>query len=75
MIFSPKALAARIDLTCLRPDATVEDVRLTRQTVGERTRVKGSGSIRDLATLLAMIEAGADRIGASALVDILSEAT
>lgn len=45
--------------------ATVEDVRLLRQTVGERLGVKASGGIRDTATALAMIEAGADRIGTS----------
>ncbi|MHB8780138.1 MAG: deoxyribose-phosphate aldolase [Candidatus Geothermincolia bacterium] len=46
--------------------ATVEDVRLLKRTVGERARVKASGGVRDLAAALAMIEAGADRIGTSA---------
>ncbi len=53
--------------------ATVEDVQLMRETVGGRTKVKASGGIRDLATALAMIEAGADRIGTSAGLQIIHE--
>ena len=53
--------------------ATAEDVALMRQTVGDRAQVKASGGIRDLRTTLAMIEAGADRIGASASVKIMEE--
>jgi deoxyribose-phosphate aldolase len=45
--------------------ATVEDVALLRTTVGDAMGVKAAGGIRDAATALAMIEAGADRIGAS----------
>lgn len=51
--------------------ATQDDVRLMRATVGTRCKVKASGGIRDLATALAMIEAGADRLGLSATVAIL----
>lgn len=51
--------------------ATVEDVRLLRQTVGPHFGVKAAGGIRDTATALAMIEAGADRIGTSSGVAIL----
>ncbi|MGA4644525.1 deoxyribose-phosphate aldolase [Limisphaera sp. 4302-co] len=51
--------------------ATIEDVRLLRQTVGDRLGVKASGGIRDTATALAMIEAGADRIGTSSGVAIV----
>lgn len=51
--------------------ATLDDVRLMRKTVGTRCKVKASGGIRDLATALAMIEAGADRLGLSATVAIL----
>jgi deoxyribose-phosphate aldolase len=50
--------------------ATVEDVRLMRKTVGPDVGVKASGGIRDLKTALAMIEAGATRLGASASVAI-----
>lgn len=52
--------------------ATVEDVRLMRETVGPQVGVKASGGIRDFKTALAMIEAGASRIGASASVDIVT---
>lgn len=45
--------------------ATVEDVKLMRQTVGKDMGVKASGGVRDYKTALAMIEAGADRIGTS----------
>ncbi len=51
--------------------ATVEDIRLMRETVGPDMGVKASGGVRDLATTKAMIEAGATRIGASAGVSIL----
>lgn len=53
--------------------ATEEDVRLMRKTVGKKMHVKASGGIRDAATFLKMIEAGADRIGASSGVAIVEE--
>ena len=52
--------------------ATVADVRLLRASVGVDFGVKASGGIRTLADALAMIEAGANRIGASASGDILA---
>lgn len=51
--------------------ATVEAVRLMRRTVGERLGVKAAGGIRDRATALAMLEAGATRLGTSASVAIV----
>jgi deoxyribose-phosphate aldolase len=45
--------------------ATIEDVKLLRQAVGPKFGVKASGGIRDTATALAMIEAGATRLGTS----------
>ena len=45
--------------------ATVEDVRLMRQTVGPEMGVKASGGVRTHEDLLAMVEAGATRIGTS----------
>jgi deoxyribose-phosphate aldolase len=53
--------------------ATVEDVALLRNTVGPDMGVKASGGIRDLKTALAMIEAGAIRIGTSHGVRIMEE--
>lgn len=51
--------------------ATVADVALMKKTVGDALEVKASGGIRDYDTAAAMIEAGADRIGASASVAIM----
>jgi deoxyribose-phosphate aldolase len=53
--------------------ATVEDVALMRKTVGESMGVKASGGIRSLADVLALVEAGASRIGASSGVAIMEE--
>ena len=44
--------------------ATTDDIRLRKKTVGDRLQVKASGGIRTNADALAMLEAGADRIGA-----------
>lgn len=44
--------------------ATAEDVKLMKQTVGDRLKVKASGGIRTHESAEAMIRAGADRIGA-----------
>lgn len=51
--------------------ATVEDVKLMKSTVGDTMKVKASGGIRTLEDALAMIGAGADRIGASAGIAIV----
>jgi deoxyribose-phosphate aldolase len=53
--------------------ATVDDVRLMKQTVAGKAKVKASGGIRDWKATLAMLEAGADRIGTSASLKILEE--
>lgn len=54
--------------------ASLHAVRLMAQTVGGRLGVKASGGIRDYATAVAMIEAGATRIGTSGSRAILAEA-
>ena len=51
--------------------ATLEDVRLMRESVGPKFGVKASGGIRDLASALAMIEASATRLGTSSGVAIV----
>ncbi len=53
--------------------ATEEHVRLMRKTVGERLGVKASGGIRDYKTALAMVRAGANRLGTSAGIKIVAE--
>jgi deoxyribose-phosphate aldolase len=54
--------------------ATVEDVALLRKTVGNDTGVKAAGGIRDYETAIAMLDAGATRIGASRTLAILDGA-
>ena len=54
--------------------ATAEDVALMRKTVGPDMGVKASGGIKDFKTAVAMIAAGATRIGAGAGVEIVSGA-
>lgn len=53
--------------------ATVHAVKLMRETVGQDLGVKASGGIHTKEEALAMIEAGASRIGASASVAIMNE--
>lgn len=52
--------------------ATVADVKLMRELVGPKFGVKAAGGIRDTATALAMIEAGANRLGTSAGVALVN---
>jgi deoxyribose-phosphate aldolase len=52
--------------------ATVEDVKLMRNTVGQSLGVKASGGIRTLESVRAMVAAGATRIGTSSGVAILA---
>lgn len=52
--------------------ATVEDVRLMRETVGSQMGVKASGGVRTFEIAQALIEAGATRIGASASISIVT---
>ncbi|MCK8817834.1 deoxyribose-phosphate aldolase [Natroniella sulfidigena] len=52
--------------------ATVEDIRLMREVVGEELGVKASGGVRSLEDAQNMIEAGATRIGASSGVKIVA---
>jgi deoxyribose-phosphate aldolase len=53
--------------------ATVEAVRLMHKTVGGKLGIKASGGIRDRATMLELIEAGATRIGTSSGVALIKE--
>ena len=51
--------------------ATVEDVRLMKSVVGDAVKVKAAGGIRDFDTAMAMVEAGAERLGTSAGVELM----
>ncbi len=53
--------------------ATVEDVRLMKETVGDDVKVKAAGGIRDWETCKEMIDAGAERIGTSSGIKICME--
>jgi len=53
--------------------ATVEDVKLFRQHVSPDVRVKAAGGIRSFEQAQAMLDAGADRIGASALAALMEK--
>ncbi|MBQ3583746.1 MAG: deoxyribose-phosphate aldolase [Lachnospiraceae bacterium] len=49
--------------------ANAEDVRLMKQIVGDKLQVKASGGIRDFETAKSMIDAGATRLGTSAIIN------
>ncbi len=53
---------------------TIEDLKLMRASVGPKMRVKGSGGIRDLDTVLSARAVGANRCGVSATAKIMEEA-
>jgi deoxyribose-phosphate aldolase len=53
--------------------ATVENIRLMKKIAGNKAKIKASGGIKTLEQTLAMIEAGADRIGTSSGVNIIKE--
>ena len=53
--------------------ATTEDVRLMRAHTAKEVKVKAAGGIRTLQTCLDMLDAGAERIGISAGVEVLAE--
>lgn len=53
--------------------ATLDDVKLMKEVVGDEVKVKAAGGIRDWATCKAMLEAGAERIGTSSSLHILEE--
>lgn len=53
--------------------ATLDDVKLMKSIVGDAVKVKAAGGVRALETCMAMVEAGAERIGTSAAVKITEE--
>ena len=55
--------------------ATLEDVALMKASVGEQVQVKASGGIRDYETAVAMLRAGATRLGVSAGIAIVTGAS
>lgn len=53
--------------------ATLEDLQLMRRSVSEKVQIKAAGGVRTLDALLAVIEAGVTRCGATATARILDE--
>lgn len=53
--------------------ATVHDVALMKKTVGDQAKVKAAGGIHTRSEMLALIDAGASRIGASAGIKLMQE--
>lgn len=51
--------------------AKVTDIKLMRQAVGQKMGIKAAGGIHDFATALAMIKAGANRVGTSSSLQII----
>ena len=54
--------------------ATLEDVKLMKETVKDNCKVKAAGGIRTYEDAIKMIEAGAERLGCSAGIKIMEEA-
>jgi len=52
--------------------ANIEVIKLMKKCVGSKVKIKASGGIRDYKTALAMIEAGASRLGVSSSVAIVN---
>ncbi len=52
--------------------ASLEDIKIMKECVKDKVKIKASGGIRDYETAIAMIEAGADRLGVSAGVEIVT---
>ena len=74
MLSQGRGRRLREDVHRLRPGgATVADVSLMRRVVGPEMGVKAAGGVRDLKSAQAMLDAGADRIGASVGVKIVQE--
>ncbi len=53
--------------------ATLDDVRLMKEVVGDKARIKASGGIKDRATALRYIELGVSRIGTSSGIALLAQ--
>ena len=51
--------------------ATLEDIRLIRQSVSSKMGIKASGGIRNRAFALELVAAGASRLGASASIELI----
>ncbi|HSP40487.1 MAG TPA: deoxyribose-phosphate aldolase [Gillisia sp.] len=53
--------------------ATIDDVKLMKEIVGDKVKIKASGGIKDLKTALEFIELGVSRLGTSAGIELVTE--
>lgn len=53
--------------------ATIEDVKLLKEVVGDKVKIKASGGIKDRKTALEFIELGVTRLGTSAGIELVTE--
>ena len=53
--------------------ATIDDVKLMKEVVGDKVKIKASGGIKDRETALAYIDLGVSRIGTSSGIEIVTE--
>ena len=53
--------------------ATVEDVKLMKEIVGDEVKVKAAGGVRDVDTFIKMVQNGAERIGTSSGIKIIED--
>lgn len=53
--------------------ATIEDVKLMKEVVGDKVKIKASGGIKDRKTAMEFIELGVSRLGTSAGIDLITE--
>ncbi|MGL6099249.1 MAG: deoxyribose-phosphate aldolase, partial [Fusobacteriaceae bacterium] len=52
--------------------ATLEDLKLMKSVVGDKVKIKAAGGVKDLATAEEFIKAGADRLGTSSGVQLVT---
>lgn len=52
--------------------AALEDIRLFKEHIGEKVKIKAAGGIRTLQDMMAFLEEGCERIGTSSAVEILN---
>ncbi len=59
---------------CMTAGATISDISLIRKTMGDQAHVKACGGVMTIDDVMAMVEAGADRVGIERFTEIMHEA-
>lgn len=52
--------------------ATLEDLKIMKEVVGDRAKIKAAGGVKDMETAVKFIEAGANRLGTSSGVQLVT---